>query len=85
MAAFMACVHDKFMGEVGACLATPGAVHLRNGLYDVKVDHAPAVAIVGQQPRVVFGGRYPPNLTARNRSRRAWDEMKGDRPVLAGV
>src|SRR3989440_11651871 len=30
MAAFMACAHAKFTGEVGICLATsgPGAIHL---------------------------------------------------------
>src|SRR5438309_828910 len=35
-AAFMACGHAKFTGEVGVCLATsgPGAIHLLNGLYD---------------------------------------------------
>ena len=38
MAAFMACAHAKFTGEVGVCLATsgPGAIHLLNGLYDAK-------------------------------------------------
>lgn len=43
MAAFMACAHAKFTGEVGACIATsgPGAVHLINGLYDAKLDHLP--------------------------------------------
>ena len=53
MAAFMACGHAKFTGEVGVCLATsgPGAIHLLNGLYDARLDHAPVVAIVGQQAR----------------------------------
>src|ERR1700722_1085572 len=48
MAAFMACGHAKFTGEVGVCLATsgPGAIHLLNGLYDAKMDHQPVVAIV---------------------------------------
>src|SRR5882757_106486 len=51
MAAFMACAHAKLTGEVGVCMATsgPGAIHLLNGLYDAKMDHAPVVAIVGQQ------------------------------------
>ena len=51
MAAFMACAHAKFTGEVGVCLATsgPGAIHLLNGLYDAKMDHMPVVALVGQQ------------------------------------
>src|SRR4051794_12301736 len=60
MAAFMACAHAKFTGEVGVCLATsgPGAIHLLNGLYDAKMDHAPVVAIVGQQSRAAMGGHY---------------------------
>ena len=60
MAAFMACGHAKFTGEVGVCLATsgPGAIHLLNGLYDAKMDHAPVVAIVGQSARTAIGGDY---------------------------
>jgi len=60
MAAFMACAHAKFTGEVGVCLATsgPGAIHLLNGLYDAKMDHQPVVAIVGQQARAALGGSY---------------------------
>ena len=60
MAAFMACGHAKFTGEVGVCMATsgPGAIHLLNGLYDAKLDHQPVVAIVGQQARAALGGHY---------------------------
>lgn len=60
MAAFMACAHAKFTGEIGACIATsgPGAVHLANGLYDAKLDHQPVVAIVGQQDRSSVGAHY---------------------------
>jgi pyruvate dehydrogenase (quinone) len=60
MAAFMACAHAKFTGEVGVCIATsgPGAIHLLNGLYDAKLDHQPVVAIVGQQKRESLGGNY---------------------------
>ena len=60
MAAFMACGHAKYTGEVGVCMATsgPGAIHLLNGLYDAKLDHAPVVAIVGQQKRMSLGGEY---------------------------
>jgi pyruvate dehydrogenase (quinone) len=60
MAAFMACGHAKFTGDVGVCLATsgPGAIHLLNGLYDAKLDHQPVVAIVGQQARASLGGDY---------------------------
>jgi pyruvate dehydrogenase (quinone) len=59
-AAFMACAHAKFCGEVGVCLATsgPGAIHLLNGLYDAKMDHQPVVAIVGQQARSAIGGQF---------------------------
>src|ERR671938_1451339 len=60
MAAFMACAHAKFTGEVGVCMATsgPGAIHLLNGLYDAKVDHQPVVAIIGQQKRTSLGVHY---------------------------
>ncbi len=60
MAAFMACAHAKFTGEVGVCMATsgPGAIHLLNGLYDAKLDHQPVVAIVGQQSQLALGGNY---------------------------
>lgn len=59
-AAFMACAHAKFTGEVGICMATsgPGAIHLLNGLYDARLDHQPVVAIVGQQARISLGGNY---------------------------
>lgn len=59
-AAFMACAHAKFTGQVGVCMATsgPGAIHLLNGLYDAKLDHQPVVAIVGQQARSALGGDY---------------------------
>ena len=60
LAAFMACAHAKFSGEIGVCLATsgPGAIHLLNGLYDAKMDHQPVLAIVGQQKRSGLGGDY---------------------------
>ena len=60
LAAFMACAHAKYTGEVGCCVATsgPGAIHLLNGLYDAKLDHQPVVAIVGQAASTVMGGHY---------------------------
>ncbi|MBW3535474.1 MAG: thiamine pyrophosphate-requiring protein [Gemmatimonadetes bacterium] len=60
LAAFMACAHAKYTGEVGVCLATsgPGAIHLLNGLYDAKMDHQPVLAIMGQQARAALGGDY---------------------------
>jgi pyruvate dehydrogenase (quinone) len=59
-AAFMACGHAKFTGEVGVCMATsgPGAIHLLNGLYDARLDHQPVVAIVGQSVRSALGGHF---------------------------
>ncbi len=60
MAAFMACGHAKFTGDVGVCMATsgPGAIHLLNGLYDAKLDHQPVVAIVGQTFVRALGGSF---------------------------
>ena len=60
LAAFMACGHAKLTGQVGVCMATsgPGAIHLLNGLYDAKLDHAPVLAIVGQQPTMALGASY---------------------------
>jgi pyruvate dehydrogenase (quinone) len=39
------------------CLATsgPGGIHLLNGLYDAKLDHAPVLAITGMQETTVLG------------------------------
>src|SRR5947207_3649748 len=60
IASFAATAHAKFTGEPGVCMATsgPGAIHLLNGLYDAKLDHAPVVAIVGQQSRTSLGAAY---------------------------
>jgi pyruvate dehydrogenase (quinone) len=68
LAAFMACAHAKFTGEVGVCMATsgPGAIHLLNGLYDAKMDHQPVLAIVGQQARTALGGSYQQEVDLTN-------------------
>src|SRR5213082_3486092 len=68
MAAFMACGHAKFTGEVGVCIATsgPGAIHLLNGLYDAKLDHQPVVALVGQQARTGLGASYQQEVDLQN-------------------
>jgi pyruvate dehydrogenase (quinone) len=60
LAAFMACAHAKFTGEVGVCMATsgPGAIHLLNGLYDAMMDHQPVLAIVGQQATIGLGADF---------------------------
>src|SRR3954452_21061813 len=41
-AAFMAAAYAKATGRIGVCLATsgPGGIHLANGIYDAKLDHA---------------------------------------------
>jgi pyruvate dehydrogenase (quinone) len=56
-AAFMATGYAKATGKVGVCLATsgPGGLHLLNGLYDAKLDHAPVLAITGMQETAVLG------------------------------
>jgi pyruvate dehydrogenase (quinone)/pyruvate oxidase len=59
-AAFMAAAHAKVTGKIGVCLATsgPGGIHLLNGLYDAKLDHAPVLAITGMQETSVLGTGY---------------------------
>ena len=68
MAAFMACAHAKFTGNVGVCMATsgPGAIHLLNGLYDAKLDHQPVVAIIGQQKGTSLGSNYQQEVDLQN-------------------
>ena len=65
LAAFMACAHAKFSGEVGVCLAAsgPGAIHLLNGLYDARLDRQPVLAIVGQHRQA---GSAPPEIDLRS-------------------
>ncbi len=59
-AAFMATAYAKATGRIGVCLATsgPGGIHLANGLYDAKLDHAPVLAITGMQETSVLGTGY---------------------------
>ncbi len=59
-AAFMASGYAKATGRLGVCVATsgPGAIHLLNGLYDAKLDHAPVLAITGMQETSVLGTHY---------------------------
>src|ERR1700744_6012215 len=67
-AAFMACAHAKWTGEVGVCLATsgPGAIHLLNGLYDAKLDHAPVLALTGQAATSAMGSEYQQEVDLHN-------------------
>ena len=48
--AFSASAIAKLTGGLGVCMGTsgPGAIHLLNGLYDAKHDHASVLAITGQ-------------------------------------
>ncbi|WEV75546.1 pyruvate oxidase [Bifidobacterium sp. ESL0800] len=50
----------KFTGKIGVCFgsAGPGAVHLLNGLYDAKHDHAPVLALVAQVPTAKMNTDY---------------------------
>lgn len=68
LAAFAACAHAKFTGQVGVCMATsgPGAIHLLNGLYDAHKDNMPVVAIIGQQKRLSLGGDYQQEVDLTN-------------------
>jgi pyruvate oxidase len=58
--AFMASAWAKKTGQLGACLGTagPGAIHLLNGLYDAKMDHAPVIALTGQVATMHVGTDY---------------------------
>ncbi|MFP3943794.1 MAG: thiamine pyrophosphate-dependent enzyme, partial [Alphaproteobacteria bacterium] len=58
--AFMAGAQAKLSGRLAACVGTagPGAIHLLNGLYDAKLDHAPVIAITGQAPTQFIGTNY---------------------------
>lgn len=55
--ALAAASYAKLTGKLGVCLAIagPGAIHLLNGLYDAKLDHAPVLAITGQVESDLLG------------------------------
>ncbi|MGZ6810505.1 MAG: thiamine pyrophosphate-dependent enzyme [Blastococcus sp.] len=56
-AALMATGYAKSTGRLGVCLATsgPGGIHLLNGLYDARMDHAPVLAVTGMQATSLLG------------------------------
>lgn len=60
VAAMAACAYAKFTGRLGVCFSTaaPGAVHLLNGVYDAKLDHAPVLAITGMTYHDLIGTSY---------------------------
>jgi pyruvate dehydrogenase (quinone) len=80
IAALAACGHAKLTGELGVCMATsgPGAIHLLNGLYDAKLDHAPVLAIVGQQKRMSLGGDYQQEVDLRSLFKDVASEYLGE-------
>lgn len=51
--AIAASAEAKLTGRIGVCFGSsgPGAVHLLNGLYDAREDHAPVLALIGQVPQ----------------------------------
>ncbi|MCT1901685.1 pyruvate oxidase [Oceanobacillus sojae] len=55
--ALAASAYAKLTGKLGVCLsiAGPGAIHLLNGLYDAKKDHAPVLVLAGQVPTDQIG------------------------------
>lgn len=55
--ALAASVQAKLTGRLAACMGTsgPGGIHLLNGLYDARMDHAPVIAITGQVATGVLG------------------------------
>ena len=58
--AFAASAQAKLTGGLACCMGTAGggAIHLLNGLYDAKLDHAPVVAITGQVATEFIGTGY---------------------------
>ena len=58
--AFAASAQAKLSGSLAACVGTagPGAIHLLNGLYDAKLDHAPVIAITGQVATGFIGTQH---------------------------
>jgi pyruvate oxidase len=58
--AFAASAQAKLSGQLAVCMGTsgPGAIHLLNGLYDAKLDHAPVLAITGQVETKFEGSDY---------------------------
>ena len=58
--ALAASAQAKLSGNLSVCVGTagPGAIHLLNGLYDAKKDHAPVLAITGQVETSLLGSNY---------------------------
>lgn len=59
-AALEAAFESKVTGKVTVCMGTsgPGSIHLLNGLYDAKMDHASVIALTGQVETELIGSDY---------------------------
>ncbi|GGM69033.1 pyruvate oxidase [Thermogymnomonas acidicola] len=59
-AAIEASFEAKYTGRPAVCIGTsgPGSIHLLNGLYDAKMDHAPVIAFTGQIETDLLGTDY---------------------------
>lgn len=66
--AFAAAAQAKLTGNLAMCCGTvgPGAIHLINGLYDAKRDHAPVLAVTGHVPLTEQGTGYFQEVDIRN-------------------
>jgi pyruvate dehydrogenase (quinone)/pyruvate oxidase len=60
VAAMAAVGYAKFTGRLGVCFSTasPGAVHMMNGLLDAKLEQAPILAISGMTYSDLIGTSY---------------------------
>lgn len=87
--AFAAAAQAKLSGGLAVCAGTagPGAVHLLNGLYDAKKDHAPVLAITGQSDTSLLGSsaHQEVNLTALFNDVSVYNEMLVDPEQMPGL
>jgi len=87
--AFAAAAQAKLSGNLAVCAGTagPGAIHLLNGLYDAKKDHAPVLAITGQSETALLGTttHQEVNLTALFTDVAVYNQMLIDPAQMPGV
>lgn len=87
--AFAASAQAKLTGELAVCAGTagPGGIHLLNGLYDAKMDHAPVLAITGQVETAMLGTAYHQevNLQALFENVAAYNQTIFDAAQMPGV
>ena len=67
-AAFAACAYARFKRKLAVCMATsgPGGIHLLNGLYDVKSDGRPVLAITGHTFHDLVGTHFQQDVDLDN-------------------